>query len=125
MFHCKLGQAPKEDPASLQLPLYRAMVQCNSTYSARAADAKAMYCILAKRAEDTVFDEAHAFGSAGQSEAEDAVVELLDRIANGIFYPPSKDGDWERDFGGLIWESPEEGVDPAWIADQKMRQQTV
>ena len=121
----KTWETPKEDPASLQLPLYRAMVQCNSTYSARAADAKAMYCILAKRAEDTVFDEAHAFGSAGQSEAEDAVVELLDRIANGIFYPPSKDGDWERDFGGLIWESPEEGVDPAWIADQKMRQQTV
>jgi hypothetical protein len=80
-----------------------------------------MYYILAKRAEDTVFDEAHACGPAGQSEAEDAVVALLDRIADGIFYPPSKNSDWERDFGGMIWESPEEGIDPAWIEDQKKR----
>jgi RecB family exonuclease len=117
----KTWESPREDVASLQLPIYRAMVQCNSVYSARAAEAKAMYCILAKRAEDTLFDEAHAFGSAGQSEAEDTVVELLERIAHGIFYPPSKDGDWERDFGGMTWESPEEGVDPAWIEDQKKR----
>jgi ATP-dependent helicase/nuclease subunit B len=117
----KTWEAPREDVASLQLPVYRAMVQCSSVYSARAAEAKAMYCILAKRAEDTLFDEAHAFGSAGQSEAEDTVVELLERIAHGIFYPPSKDGDWERDFGGMIWESPEEGIDPAWIEDQKIR----
>jgi hypothetical protein len=97
------------------------MVQCSSRYAARAADAKAMYCILARRAEDTVFDDAHAFGSAGQSEAEDCVVDILDRIARGIFYPPSKESDWNRDYGGMIWESPEQGVDPAWLADQRLR----
>ena len=117
----KTWEAPKNDVESLQLPIYRAMVQCSSRYAARAADAKTMYCILARRAEDTVFDEANAFGSAGQSEAEDRVVDILDRIARGIFYPPSKESDWARDYGGMIWESPEQGVDPVWLADQKSR----
>ena len=117
----KTWEAPRNDVASLQLPIYRAMVQCNSRYAARAADAKAMYCILARRAEDTMFDDAHAFGSAGQSEAEDLVVDILDRIARGIFYPPSKESDWARDYGGIIWESPEQGVDSAWLADQRLR----
>ena len=118
----KTWESPKSDVKSLQLPVYRAMVQCSGRFSAaRAAEAKAMYCILARRAEDTKFDEEHAFGSAGQSEAEDMAVDMLDRIARGIFYPPSKDSDWERDYGGLIWESPELGVDPAWLDDQKSR----
>ena len=117
----KTWETPKDDSNSLQLPIYRAMVQCNSRFSARAADAKALYCVLARRAEDTVFDEAHAFGPAGQSEAEDEIVGILDRIARGIFYPPSKESDWVRDYGGLIWESPEQGVDPGWLEDQKAR----
>ena len=117
----KTWEAPRDESTSLQLPIYRAMVQCSSRFSARAADAKALYCILAKRAEDTLFDEARAFGSAGQSEAEDKVVAALDGIARGIFYPPSKDSDWSRDYGGLIWESPEQGIDPAWLEDQKSR----
>ena len=117
----KTWETPKDDSKSLQLPIYRAMVQCNSRFSARAAEAKALYCVLARRAEDTVFDETHAFGSAGQSEAEDEVVDILDRIAHGIFYPPSKDSDWARDYGRLIWESPEQGVDPGWLEDQDAR----
>ena len=117
----KTWEAPRDESTSLQLPIYRAMVQCSGRFSAHAADAKALYCILAKRAEDTLFDEARAFGSAGQSEAEDKVVAVLDGIARGIFYPPSKDSDWSRDYGGLIWESPEQGIDPAWLEDQKAR----
>ena len=120
----KTWEAPRDESTSLQLPIYRAMVQCNSRFSDRAAEAKALYCILAKRAEDTLFDEARAFGSAGQSEAEDKVVAALDRLARGIFYPPSKDSDWSRDYGGLIWESPEQGIDPAWLEDQKGRTRT-
>ena len=117
----KTWEAPRDESTSLQLPIYRAMVQCNGRFSDRAADAKALYCILAKRAEDTLFDEARAFGSAGQSEAEDKVVAALDGIARGIFYPPSKESDWNRDYGGLIWESPEQGIDPVWLEDQKAR----
>jgi ATP-dependent helicase/nuclease subunit B len=117
----KTWEAPRDESTSLQLPIYRAMVQCSSRFSGRAADAKALYCILARRAEDTMFDEARAFGSAGQSEAEDKVVAALDAIARGVFYPPSKESDWARDYGGLIWESPEEGIDPVWLEDQKAR----
>lgn len=117
----KTWEAPRDESTSLQLPIYRAMVQCCGRYSSRASEAKALYCILAKRAEDTLFDEVRAFGSAGQSEAEDKVVAALDGIARGIFYPPSKDSDWSRDYGGLIWESPEQGIDPAWLEDQKAR----
>ena len=119
----KTWEAPRDESTSLQLPIYRAMVQCSSRFSSRAADAKALYCILAKRAEDTLFDEARAFGSAGQSEAEDKVVAALDGIACGIFYPPSRDSDWSRDYAGLIWESPEQGIDPVWLEDQKARVQ--
>ena len=120
----KTWEAPKSDAKSIQLPAYRAMVQCSGRFdAARAAEAKTMYCILARRAEDTKFDEEHSFGSAGQSEAEDLIVDMLDRIARGIFYPPSKESDWERDYGGLIWETPEQGVDPAWLDDQKSRVQ--
>ena len=68
-----------------------------------------------------MFDEEHAIGSAGQSEAEDMVVSLLDRIARGIFYPPSKNSDWPAGYGAMIWESPEEGVDLVWLADQERR----
>jgi RecB family exonuclease len=118
----KTWEAPKSGVKSVQLPVYRAMVQCSGLFDAsRAAEAKAMYCVLARRAEDTEFDEEHAFGSAGQSEAEDLVVAMLDRIARGIFYPPSKESDWERDYGGMIWESPGQGIDPAWLDDQEAR----
>ena len=117
----KTWEAPRDESTSLQLPIYRAMVQCSSRFSGRAAEANALYCILARRAEDTMFDEARAFGSAGQSEAEDKVVAALDAIARGVFYPPSKESDWARDYGGLIWESPEQGIDPVWLEDQKAR----
>lgn len=117
----KTWEAPKDDSKSLQLPIYRAMVQCNGKFSAKAADAKALYCVLARRAEDTMFDEAHVFDSARQSESEDEVVEILEKIAFGIFYPATKESDWLRDYGGVIWESPEQGVDPVWLEDQKRR----
>ena len=117
----KTWEAPRDESTSLQLPIYRAMVQCSSRFSGRAAEANALYCILARRAEDTMFDEARAFGSAGQSEAEDKVVAALDAIARGVFYPPSKESDWARDYGGLIWESPGQGIDPVWLEDQKAR----
>ena len=119
----KTWEAPRADFASLQLPVYRAMVQCSGRYGAKAADAMAMYCVLARRAEDTIFDEAHAFGPAGQSEAEDAVVKLLDSIARGIFYPPKGDG-WAEAYGSLVTGPLEEGLDPAWLEDQKARAET-
>ena len=107
---------------SVQLPIYRAMVESSNRYGkARAHASKAFYCILAERAEDVVFDEEHACHEGGQSEAEDLVVSLLTSIAKGIFYPPSSDSMWQGDYGDLVWKSLADGLDPDWVADQLAR----
>ena len=114
----------RADPSkydSVQLPAYRAMVEASGRFGAEAArTSRAFYCVLAERAEDTMFDEAHACREGMQSEAEDRIVDLLEGIAKGIFYPPAND-EWIRDYGPLIWQSPDAGVDEAWLADQEAR----
>ena len=108
---------------SVQLPIYRAMVEASGLYDrTKARAAKAFYCVLAERAEDVMFDEGHACDAGGQSEAEDRVVALLTGIATGIFYPP-RTNDWIGTYGSLVWESPEKGLDPEWVADQLARQE--
>lgn len=110
---------------SMQLPVYRAMVEASGLFDpAKSRSSKAFYCILAERPEDVVFDERNAFHEGGQSEAEDSIVGYLTDIAKGIFYPPkSVSGKpvWQNDYGTLIWQSPEEGVDLNWLDDQKSR----
>ena len=107
---------------SLQLPIYRALVEASGLYSKDIAhNSRALYCILAECAEDTLFDEEHAFHSGGQPDAEVALVDILTRIARGIFYPPNPKNVWKDLYGSLIWKSPEEGINPAWLADQKQR----
>ena len=109
---------------SVQLPLYRAMVEASGRFGAeRARRARAFYCILAERAEDTMFDEAHAYHEGLQAEAEEKIAALLTNLAKGIFYPPSKDSTWADSYGSLIWESPEEGIDAAWLEDQTRRRE--
>ncbi len=106
---------------SLQLPIYRAMVEASGLYDKdKAHTAKAFYCVLAERAEDVMFDEQHAFHEGGQADAETNVVELLTNMAKGIFYPP-QDTDWMKVYGPLVWGPPDKGIDPAWIADQQSR----
>ena len=117
----KTWDSPRDDIQSLQLPVYRAMVQCHPDYFGRADDAIALYCVLASRAEDTFFDVENAVGRAGQSDAEAQAMALLSRLAHGIFYPPVKDAFSKAGYGGLIWESPEQGIDIAWLEDQKAR----
>lgn len=115
------------DCESIQLPTYRAMVESSAQFdSEQAKAAKAFYCVLAERAEDVCFDEAHAFHAGLQSAAEDRIVGLLTNLAKGIFYPPQRgDGGWiwQRNYSSLIWESPEKGVDSAWLADQAARRE--
>jgi RecB family exonuclease len=120
------NRSQKENYDSLQLPIYRAMVEASGEFDPqKARSAKALYCILAERTDDVMFDEAHTFGEGSQSEAEDRIVALLDAIARGIFYPPKSDPGggmvWSRAYASLIWESPEKGIDPEWISDQLSR----
>ena len=122
------NRARKDHYDSLQLPIYRAMVEASGEFDPdKARSAKALYCILAERAEDVMFDEEHAFGEGGQSEAEERIVALLGGIAKGIFYPPKADSGgeavWRREYASLVWESPEKGIDPKWIEDQLSRQE--
>lgn len=106
---------------SLQLPVYRALVEASGQYGPAAKNSRALYCILAERLEDTVFDEEDACHAGGQAEAENELVDILTRIARGIFYPPNRGDVWKNVYDRLIWNSPAEGVDPAWIADQAAR----
>ena len=117
------NRAEKDKYDSIQLPAYRAMVEASNRYDpVKAHAAKAFYCILAERAEDVRFDEEHACHEGVQSEAEDRIVALLTSLAKGVFYPPSST-DWTKDYGSLVWESPEKGLDPDWVADQRARKE--
>jgi ATP-dependent helicase/nuclease subunit B len=121
------NRAKDEKYESLQLPIYRAMVEASNKYDPlKARSARALYCVLAERAEDVVFDEKTAQHQGTQSDAEDKVVSLLTGIAKGIFYPPKKDASsssmvWQREFSSLIPVSPEDYIDPEWIKDQLSR----
>lgn len=116
--------AKKDYYDSLQLPIYRAMVETSNLYASdKAHSAKAFYCVLAERAEDTKFDVDHSCDEGEQSKKEDEVVKQLTSLAKGIFYPPSKKSEWRKVYGSLIWKTPEEGIDPEWIADQEARRE--
>lgn len=106
----------------IQLPAYRAMVEASGRFDpGKARRARALYCVLAEREEDTIFAEAFAKDGGDQSEQENRIVGLLESLARGIFYPPAKDSKWRETYGRLIWESPECGVDQAWLDDQAER----
>ena len=107
---------------SIQLPAYRAMVEASGRFDAgRARNARAFYCVLAERDEDTMFAEGLAHDCGDQAEQEARIVALLEQIARGVFYPPSKESTWMKTYGQLVWESPELGVDQAWLDDQAER----
>lgn len=106
---------------SIQLPAYRAMIESSGQFKPEAArSAKAFYCVLAECAEDVGFDEAHARHAGTQSADEDRIVSLLTNLAKGVFYPPIG-AEWAKDYGTLFGGSPEKGIDPKWLDDQKSR----
>lgn len=107
---------------SIQLSAYRAMVEASGRFDpVKARRARALYCVLAEREEDTIFADAFAEGGDDQGEQEMRIVGLLERLARGVFYPPASDSKWRKTYGQLIWESPELGVDQAWLDDQAER----
>ena len=105
---------------SLQLPLYCAMLDADPEFpDARRERITASYCVLAKSAEETCYSE--PFSGEEVPAAEAKVKELVDGIERGIFWPATDTSEWKWDFADWIFNSPEESVDPAWIADQKRR----
>ena len=75
--------------------------------------------VLAKAAADTCYSE--SFSGADVPDAEAKVKELVDGIERGVFWPAADTSEWRWDFADWIFNSPEESVDPAWIADQLRR----
>jgi len=105
---------------SLQLPLYCAMLDADSDFpDAKRERITASYCILAKAAADTCYSE--SFSGADVPDAEAKVKELVDGIERGVFWPATDTSEWRWDFADWIFNSPDESVDPAWIADQLRR----
>ena len=105
---------------SLQLPLYCAMLDADPEFpEARLEKISSAYCILGKTAETTLFTG--PMNGAYVPEAEAKVRELIDRIERGIFWPPSPKDAWRWDFADWIFNTPEESVDAAWLADQRRR----
>lgn len=118
----KTWNRPSDDHfKSIQLPIYRAMLEASGEFDAdKARHSKAIYCVLAERAEDSGFLYDHPAHEGTQSEDESRVVELLNDLARGIFYPP-KNKYWKDDFERLIWESLDRGLSSRWLEDQLSR----
>lgn len=116
------NRASEDKFDSIQLPVYRAMIEASGLYDERKArEAKAIYCVLAEREEDAGFLTDHVSHAGTQSADEDRIVELLERLNRGIFYPPVKESKWADVYGSLIWESPAKGISEEWLADQAAR----
>ena len=112
--------AKKNEWKSLQLPLYCAMLDADPEFpDAKLERISSAYCILGKTAETTLF--AGPTNGAYVAEAEVKIRELIDRIERGIFWPPAPSNAWQWDFGAWIFNTPEESVDAAWLADQRRR----
>ena len=79
----------------------------------------ACYCVLAKSASETRFTDPFSGGELPEAEAK--ARDLIDGIERGVFWPASETAEYKWDFPHLIFNSPEESVSSAWIADQKRR----
>lgn len=112
--------ASRAERPSVQLPLYCAMLDADEEFpQARRDCIESCYCILSKRADNTLYTP--AFQGGGLSEAEARVRALVDGIERGVFWPASAEREWQWSFAHLIPGSPEESVSPGWIADQERR----
>ena len=83
----------------------------------------ACYCVLAKTADETRYTA--PFSGAEVPEAEAKAKDLVDGIERGVFWPPAEvsadRAEWKWDFDEWIFNTPGDGVDPAWLADQRCR----
>ena len=112
--------APEKVWKSLQLPLYCAMLDVDPEFpEARRECISACYCVLAKSASETRFTDPFSGGELPEAEAK--ARDLIDGIERGVFWPASETAEYKWDFPHLIFNSPEESVSSAWIADQKRR----
>ena len=102
----------------LQLPLYLLMLQANG----RAPSGVSLTCGVFTLGETQAETVCKTWDfSPYQNAAVTCVRCVIDRVKAGIYWPPSKTQAWTRDFASLFMDSPEAGIDAAWISDQEAR----
>ena len=104
--------------ADLQLPLYLLMAQAGGVVPA-GAKVECGYFVLGETEAETVC-KAWDF-VAVRDDAVTAVRRVIDCVRSGIHWPPSPKGIWERDYGSLFLEHPEQSLSLGWIRDQESR----
>lgn len=113
----------KNEWKSLQLPLYCAMLDVDNDPQFKKVKRDriiSVYCILGKTAADVRYSE--AMRGDWVAEAEAVIRRLIDRIERGIFWPPDPTRrEWRWEFESWIFNTPEESVNPEWVADQNRR----
>jgi ATP-dependent helicase/nuclease subunit B len=97
----------------LQLPLYLLMARVDAAVPAEAR-VECGYFVLGETEAETVCKTWDFDGV--RDDAVSAVRWVIDRVKAGIYWPPSPKAAWERDYGSLFLESPEQSVSPEWIA---------
>ncbi len=112
---------------SLQLPVYRAMLEASGLYpQSQASQALAVYCLLGDNVEECGFYPDVAPSASRQAECESACVAWLTRLAEGIFCT-EKDGALKFDssqyfpYAELFGDSIENELSDEWLADQRAR----
>ncbi len=107
---------------SLQLAIYCAMLDAadDAEFAAAKRDnITSCFCVLGKTSDQVCFTE--PMTGSYLSQAEEKIREILVAIERGIFWPPSRTGEWRYAFADWLSPSPEETVDETWIVDQESR----
>lgn len=107
---------------SLQLPLYCAMMDADRSDLFKAATRekiKSAYCILGKTKDAVGFSPLMTGDLV--PDAEKKIIDILERIERGIFWPPSPTKEWRHDFADWFGEDLAGSVDPEWLARQEGR----
>ncbi|MBO5642714.1 MAG: PD-(D/E)XK nuclease family protein [Kiritimatiellae bacterium] len=107
----------------LQLPIYCAMLAKQSEgefAGASLENTKACYALIGKTLESTFFSTPF-IDSTIASETEKITIRLLSQLERGVFWPPSKIGEWKQDFGRWVGVDPFQTISMSWIKDQEQR----
>jgi len=104
--------------ADLQLPLYLLMARLDALIPADAP-VTCGYFVLGETEAETVC-QTWSFDNL-RDEAAAAADRVIDGVRAGLFWPPSPQAVWARDYASLFLEGPENEVGTAWIADQQAR----
>ncbi|MEI7899862.1 MAG: PD-(D/E)XK nuclease family protein [bacterium] len=104
--------------ADLQLPLYLLMAQAGAVLPANAKVECGFFVLGETEAETTC--KTWNFEST-RDDAVTAIRWVIDRVSAGIYWPPTAQDAWKRDYASLFLETPGQSISLDWIRDQEAR----